>query len=756
MPLVYYILQEPVAEAEAQRRVQDARAKKNKDGEADALLRLARAQADTGSLAEALESVTTALTLYREVNSKKGEAGAMHMLSVVQHARGLADQAHYAAREAVKSAQAARDEQLEAAALHAIAEVRILSQDHKEALAAANDALARARNSASKRGEVLILCVLVQAHLGLNQREKATEVARDAATLCQEVQELGAQSKALDSVTSAFQATKSLETAVDIMQKAKDHYRNLGNTAIESLVLCKLAKVYNLQSEHSTAVMLGKQAVTLSQDSKASLAAAHAALADAYLGNEDFDEALRESQASAALFRELEDKISEVAALETAVNTCLQKMDADEGLRIATQAAERFQAAGQRAAEAAVLLAAAEVTLQMQDVEGALVYYKKARSTYNQIKELRGEAMAFHKIAQLAAAVGDIEEALWSTQRALALYRKIKDKSGEAGVLLVSADMSFAKAWGCIAQDHSAKAQQETREALRNAQLAAGLLRSAGDRQGEATALLSVGNAQLMLKDAAAALKATTECTAICEDVGIDAARAGSLLISAGAHLADGRLDLAQQSASEARSLFRQRGDGLGEDATASFLKDVSDVESGAYKKERFQGFYLRGTDSFQPLPAEAAAKTARREEKKPGARDSRMNTNQSQVQIFSPTYEIFANFDGFETRAAAGSQQQSKLRRASEAKEADEEEEARSREMAGLPGDAGPRYRAEVPPVYAVRWQGIPSQPGKPKPEGHVARIQAGAEGTLAGIIDAGPLGAGTYFPPMFRVAPS
>merc|ERR1712226_1368919 len=189
----------------------------------------------------------------------------------------------------------------------------------------------------------------------------------------------------------------------------------------------------------------------------------------------------------------------------------------------------------------------------------------------------------------------------------------------------------------------------------------------------------------------------------------------------------EGRVDVAQQSGSEARQLFRQRGDNLGEDATASFLKDVADFESGIYKKEKFPGFYLRGTDSFQPLPGEVASKTAKRDEKK-GAAASRMQTNQSQVQIFSPSYEIFVNIDGFETRAAAGSQQQSKLRRASEAAEIEAADD-RDRDLAALPADAGPRHRAEAPPVYAVRWQGIPSQPGKPKSDGYVARIQAGAE---------------------------
>lgn len=752
MPLVYFILQDEVGLAEAERRLQDARNRKKKDDEAGALLTLGRAQADAGSLAEALVSVTGALTIFREVNSKKGEASAMHMLSVVQHARHLGEEALYAARESLKLARDARDQQLEAAALHAVAEVRVLTQDHREGLAAAQDALTFARKIADKRGEALVQCVLAQTFAGLNQRDEAVTAARDAVALSQEVQELGVEGKALDVAIGALGATKALETAVDLFQRAKDHFKNVGQKRIESLVTCKLAKVYSMQTEHSTAVVLAKQAVALASDSKASKAVAQVALANACIGNEDFDDAQKEAMEGAALFRELQDQTGEISAVEAAVNSCLQKLDADDGLRIATQAMERFQATGNKSTEATMMLAVAEIALQTQDVEGAIVLYKKARSTFNQVKDTRGEAMAFHKLASLATTIGDIEEALWSTQRALALYRKIKDKSGEAGLLLVSADMSFAKAWGHMAQDHTTKAQQEAKEALRNATLAAGILKVAGDRQGEATALLNVGNACLMLKDAAGALKAANESLAICEDMDFDHGRSGALLVAGGAHLMEGRVDVAQQSASEARLLFRQRGDTFGEDATASFLKDVGDVENGTYKNEKFPGFYLRGTDSFQPLPGEVAAKTAKREEKK-GAGASRLATNQSQVQIFSPTYEIFVNIDGFETRAAAGSQQQSKLRRASEAAEIEASAEG---DLAALPTDAGPRYRAEAPPVYAVRWQGIASQPGRPKPEGYVARIQAGAEGPFKDIIDAGPVGAGTYFPPMFRVSPS
>merc|ERR1719401_1100543 len=130
-----------------------------------------------------------------------------------------------------------------------------------------------------------------------------------------------------------------------------------------------------------------------------------------------------------------------------------------------------------------MMLAIAEVNLRVQDVEGALVFYKKARSTYNEIKDSRSEAAAFHKIAQLCTTIGDVEEATWSIQRATALFRKMKDKVGEAGIMLLGADMCFAKSWGFFVQGIEIKFQLQAKEALRNAELALSMFKAASDKR---------------------------------------------------------------------------------------------------------------------------------------------------------------------------------------------------------------------------------------------------------------------------------
>jgi len=518
-----------------------------------------------------------------------------------------------------------------------------------------------------------------------------------------------------------------------------------GFRKMEAVALCKLATVHILLDEGSSAAVVAKQAVTLAVESgdRRCEASARLVLGRSALADGDFEEAQRAGEEAAALFGAARDHAQETSAVEVIVNSYLQRSDLNAAVRVATEVMNRFAAARNLRMQASMMIAVADVNLQAQDVEGALVFLKKARVTFSEAKDSVGEAGAFHRVAQLCATIGDAEEALWSIQRGTALFRKLKDKSGEGGILLVSTDLCFAKSWGYVAMGSQDKSVQEAKDALRNAELALRLFRAAGDKRGQALALLSVANAQLMLKDVSGCSSSASDCLVLCEEIAFDVGRAGALLLSAGSHLADGHMDPAENSANQALLLFRQRGDSMGTDAAGNFLKDLRSVVSGATAKENFPGFYLRGTDSFQPLPQEVAAKTARStaERRQQRAPPRPVTAN---CMIFSPDGEMSVFFDGFEGRLATVSQT-TRIRRA-EVEEAPGAVEDRP--------SAGPRYRAEVPPVYAVRWQGVQAQPRKPLAEGTppAGRVEGAYYGST--FIDAGPVGAGTTFPPMFKVS--
>lgn len=669
-------------------------------------------------------------------------ASTLRVLAKTQTTCGKLAEALTTATEAVAAAKSAADKKTEGAATHVLAEVRLAMCDFKDAIQLAKDAMAIAKTLGDKRGEAICAATVAEATLALSGGEQALPEAKNALSLCVAVDET-CESAAMDTLIKVYAAVGKLNEAMDTAQPARDRYKNAGNKKGEAYAMLKVSRIHELQDEHAAAVSVSKQALVIAQDlsDKPLEAASRAALARAQLGNDNSSEAVLSAFEAVRIYQEIFDLEGEVTAMQVMVSAHMKGGDPEEAKQCATDAMARYKDGGFKKMEATMMLCLAEGGLQFGDIEGALIFYKKARTTFNEAKDSRGEGTTFQKIAQLAVATGDIDEAMWSTQRATALFRKLKDKSGEAGVLLVTADMNFAKAWGFVVQGVDGKPQQHAREALRNAQLALGLYRAVNDKHGEALALNNAANAQLMIKDSASALATATDCVKLCEERNLDHSKAGAVLLSSGAKLAEGLLEDAKRDAVEARQLFQQQSDSMGEAASANFIKDLRDYEAGDMNISNFIGFYLRGTDSFQPMPDEVSAKAAKREEKKRAPQGAPQM--QSHIQIFHDTTSPTVVFDGFESRQAGGSQAQGRLRRTSEeAAPATAEEAFRA------------RYRAEVPPVYAIRWQGTkPVEPAVPR-EGPAKRLMAKATGPMKGLIDAGPVGAGTYFPPMFKIS--
>jgi len=699
MPVRLYILEDGVSESQATDSVTRARGAAEK---AAALYKLAKTQVTCGKLSEALTSAT----------------------------------------EAVVQAKSASDKKLEGAATHILAEVKLGMCDFKEAIQTAKDAMAVARSAGDKRGEAICAVTIAQATLDSSGAEQALTEAKNALTLCVAVGP-DCEGAAMDTLIKVYAGVGRLNEAMEIAQPARDRLKNAGSKPGEAMALLKIARIHELQEEAAAAVNASKQALTLAQEaaSKPLEADARNTLARAQLGNDNSGEAVLSAFEAVKIYQEIFDLEGEAAAVQVMVSAHMKGGDPEEAKQCATDAMARFKDGGFKKMEGTMCLSLAEANLQFGDIEGALIFFKKARTTFNEAKDGRGEGTTFKQIAQLAVATGDIDEAMWSTQRATALFRKLKDRSGEAGVLLVTADMNFAKAWGFIVQGVADKPQHHAREALRNAQLALGLYRAVGDKHGESLALNNAANAQLMIKDAESALATSSEAIKLCEERAMDHAKAGAMLVSSGAKLAMGLIEDAKKDAVEARQLFQQQSDSMGEAAAANFVKDLRDYEAGDLNVSTFAGFYLRGTDSFQPMPVEVSAKTAKREEKKRAPQGAPQM--QTHITIFHDSTSPTTVFDGFESRQAGGSQAQGRLKRVSEeAAEASEESAFRA------------RYRAEVPPVYAIRWQGVQPVQGAAPREGPAKRLAAKATGPMKGIVDAGPIGAGTYFPPMFKVS--
>merc|ERR1712032_1609617 len=99
--------------------------------------------------------------------------------------------------------------------------------------------------------------------------------------------------------------------------------------------------------------------------------------------------------------------------------------------------------------------------------------------------------------------------------------------------------------------------------------------------------------AQIMGKANEDAKRNAGKAEEIYQQAGDRHGQAGALLVMAGAHLGEAEFPEARERAREARELFKSIRDAAGEDGVEDFLEDLQEYETGKRKKGDFLGFSM-------------------------------------------------------------------------------------------------------------------------------------------------------------------
>jgi len=199
-----------------------------------------------------------------------------------------------------------------------------------------------------------------------------------------------------------------------------------------------------------------------------------------------------------------------------------------------------------------------------------------------------------------------------------------------------------------------------------------------------------LANAQLMSHSGTDAQKTAREAEKLFQGLGDTRGQAGALLLVSGGYLSAGEYAEARDAAKDARDLFRQVGDGAGEDSVEDFLDSLKQYESGQLNRADFVGFSMRGAEGGEGAP------TRRR------PKDKQVDTSLATIEIIVPGAKnekfTMALFDGFESRQARAPGQ-------------------RARSGSAAVAEAFEQGLAKPPPakdqvMYSVRW--VPSRGGR------------------------------------------
>lgn len=305
-------------------------------------------------------------------------------------------------------------------------------------------------------------------------------------------------------------------------------------------------------------------------------AAALTLAANAYMVGGEPVAAVRSARQALSIFLEKDNKLAEMPVLETLMYANMVKKDVDEAMRAAKEMAKIAMFLGKKKSAANALLSVADVSLASGTPAGAVKAAEEAAEIYKGEGDKEGQATALstvykvhrtlskpasaRKVASdilklvqgkkpmeaaaslmIAEAQPASKDSLAAAKSAVSLFQEAGDKSGEACAMVA---LSYA---------HVAQAQKQYEDGLTAAQGALTIFKEKGDKSGQALAASTVAMALMLKEDAAETEKAAKEAVAVAKESadGIVEAYASSLL---------GSVPLVGVTQTPARLLFDENG----------------------------------------------------------------------------------------------------------------------------------------------------------------------------------------------------
>lgn len=337
------------------------------------------------------------------------------------------------------------------------------------------------------------------------------------------------------------------------------------------------------------------------------------------------------------LAREVRDRDSEMTCLALAINSNLQRNSGEEAMRLIDDAFASCQAGSDKRREASTCLVAADVLLMIGDLNQASLAMKKGASLASASGDRKLEAGAQAMMAQLAMAQNQTSDAKKAAEMALGLFRKLGDKNGQAQTLQISAECRFKDA-SLAAQGGGGRGPEST-QALKMAEEALAIFKDVSDKAGQAACLNICAGANLLRSNDVEALSQANEADGIFGELSDSAGKALACLLKGGASLVAGDFEEARRCGKEAQRHYRDAGDSEGENKSADFIDNIKAYERGELDRATFTGF---------------AGQSKEIEEKKDKKAAPVKNTmNMADITITHGSGSHIVHIDGFESRQA-------------------------------------------------------------------------------------------------------
>jgi len=532
----------------------------NKKGEATMQLAIAEISTDNVRLnkrREALEPVTEALAIAKDIGDKKLEARCLIESAFVHFSMNESEKMLEAAEAALKISEELKDNMGKGMALYAVGLSHVKTNSWDTAVQKATSAQKVFEEMGKKCFEAGILHTMAIWRLLDEKPKKAVPLAEQALTLCKQF-EKGKRSEAVVTFTvcEAMIEAKNAKGALKVAKDGLDKFTADGNKKEQAICQEALTIVHLASDAAEKAVKTIDLARQLAEElgekryeSRIMLEAAAT-----HVKNKEKDEAAEAYEKAVDLAQEENDLRQAAAAQrEWATFLMFEKGEYKEALKMANEAVDTAQQDDDKVGEAMGTMLVAFAHNFLDENSKALSACNDAQEMYQEVGYPEGEAQALWMIAELKALDGKFEAALEAAEERLSIFREVKDIKSEAKTLMLIAslhnrDKNYEEAEKVCKEaltlaQKADDAEIETDIQLLLVKIYMDQAEDAGDKAGKTF----YGKAAKMAADAVASATKTGE----------KAPRAMALYWKAQTLVMEDKLQDAQRTATEAEALFR-------------------------------------------------------------------------------------------------------------------------------------------------------------------------------------------------------
>lgn len=379
------------------------------------------------------------------------------------------------------------------------------------------------------------------------------------------------QAAAIHSIAKAHMAKFSTEDALYKCGEAMKLARQIGDRTREVAIQDTIVEAILLKGDADKALSAANDALAMTQSlgDRALEAHWHCQIAKAQgssTGKRAAAGGVRSAQQALEIYKELDLKGGQCAALEAMAVASKARDDTTTVLKDGKELAEKFQQAGDLLSEAACKYCIAQVHRDHKEPDEAMASAEEAVACYRGAKDIKGEAKTLLLMASINIARNEPSDALTGAEEACALYRKLEIVSLEtrdAEIDCLKVQVSAHMMLGSLSDALALVSEQQEH------------FKSIGDKKGEGNCLLMQSQLAKGQDKKDEALSALVQAPPLFMAVGDRRGEAEAWYAMGKIYLEQGRSELAQKAAETCSLAYRKLGDRLGRAQSCQFVADL-------------------------------------------------------------------------------------------------------------------------------------------------------------------------------------